>query len=165
MAIGTTATMLMVAGAGFSAASSIAGANQQAKAIQKQAEYNAQVYGQQAEMIKEKKKIQDTQFLRNAAQVRGTIISRTAGKGFLLSGSPAAVLADTETQMLFDKAIEDYNLDVERNFALSAATNTREQGRVNSRLARYSGYSTAFSTILNTGANIGMLNMPRAGKL
>ena len=167
MALGTTSALLLAGGA-FSAASSIVGAGQQAKAIQKQAEYNAQVYGQQAEMISQKKKIQDVQFLRQSAQVRGAIVSRTAGKGLLLGGSPAAILADTESQMLFDKAIEDYNLDVERNYALSGAEYYRQSGKIQSRLARFSGYSNAFSTILNTGSNVAFLQgwgVPKVGKL
>lgn len=161
MAIGTTA--LIAAGA-FSAASSVMAGNANAKNIQKQAEYNAQIYDQQGQMILEKKKIQDYQFHRQAAQARGTIISRTAGKGLLLSGSPLAILADNESQMQFDKAIGDYNLDIEKNYAQSGASYMRETGYQQSRLARYTGYTNAFSTLLNTGANYGMLNL-KAGKL
>lgn len=158
MAIGTTAALLMAGGA-FSATSSVMGANSQAKNIQKQAAYNAEIYGQQAEMIKNKKKLQDYQFNREAARARGSIIASTAGKGLLLSGSPAAILADTESQMQFDKAIMDYNLDVEANYATSGASYMRATGKAQSRLARFSGYSNAFSTILNTGATMGMLSL------
>jgi len=164
MAIGTT-TALLVAG-GVSAGASILAGNAQAKNIQKQAEYNAQIYDQQAAMIQEKKKIQDYQFNREAARVRGSIISRTAGKGLMLSGSPLAVLIDNETQMQFDKAVGDYNLNIERNYAMSGATNMRETGRSQSALARFTGYTNAFSTLLNTGTTIGTLNMkPKVGKL
>ena len=144
---------------GVSAGMSVMGGNAQAKGIQKQAEYNAQIYEQQGQMILEKKKIQDYQFNRQAAKLRGSIISKTAGKGFLIGGSPAAILADNESQMQFDKAIEDYNLDVERNYALSGATNTRQQGVQQSKLARMQGYTNAFTTILNTGLNVAMMNM------
>ena len=158
MAVGTT-TALLLAGGAASAGASVMGANKQAKAIQKQAEYNAEVYGQQAEMISQKKKIQEVQFNREAGRIRGSIVARTAGKGFFMGGSPLAILADTESQMQFDKAISDYNLDVERNYVLSGATNTREQGAINSRLTRTQGYTNDFSTILNTGAQIGMMNL------
>ena len=165
MAIGTTAALLL-AGGTFSATSSVMGGNTQAKAIQKQSEYNAQVYEQQGQMILEQKKIQDYQFNRQAARARGSIVASTAGKGLLLSGSPLAILADNESQMQFDKAISDYNLDVERNYAISAAKNTRQQRIYNSRAARYSGYTNAFSTLLNTGTNVALLNMSsRIGKL
>ena len=158
MAVGTTAALL-IAGGAFSATTQVMGANKQAKGIQRQAEYNAQIYEQQAAMVLEKKKIQDYQFNREAARARGTIISRTAGKGFNLGGSPLAILIDNETQMQFDKAIGDYNLDIEANYARSGASYMRETGRQQSRLARFSGYSNAFSTILNTGATLGMLNI------
>jgi hypothetical protein len=118
-------------------------------------------------MIQEKKKIQDYQFQRDAARARSGIIAQTAGKGFNMGGSPLAILIDNESQMQFDKAIGDYNLDIEANYARSGATYTRETGYAQSRLARFSGYSGAFSTVLNTGATIGMLNLPkpRPGRL
>ena len=156
MAIGT-ASALMLAGGAFSATSSIIGAQQQAKAITKQAEYNAQVNEQQGAMIREKKKIQEYQFNRDAARMRGSIISRTAGKGLNLSGSPLAILVDNESQMQFDKAIADYNLDIEQNYATSGAGYMRATGSAQSRLARMSGYSNAFTTILNTGYMAGRL--------
>ena len=157
-----------IAGAGaFTAATQVGAGNAQAQAIKKQAEYNAKIYDQQGVMIQEKKKIQDYQFNRQAAQARGAIVARTAGKGFNLGGSPLAILIDNESQMQYDKAIQDYNLEVERNYASSGATYMRQTGAAQSRLARYSGYAGAFSTLLSTGANIGMLDyLPRrAGKL
>lgn len=163
MGLGLT-TALLVGGGTFSAATQAMGGQAQAKGIQRQAEYNAQIYEQQAEMIKEKKKISDYQFLRDSARVRGKITSQTAGKGLLMSGSPLAILADTESQMQFDKAIGDYNLDIEKNYALSGASYMRQSGAAQARLARFSGYTNAFSTILNTGTNLGILNM-KAGKL
>lgn len=155
----TTASALLMAGGAFSATTQIGAAGAQAKNIKRQAEYNAQVYEQQAELIKEKKKIQEYQFNRQAARARSAIVAKTAGKGFLLSGSPLAVLVDNETQMQFDKAIGDYNLDIERNYALSGATNTRQQGAAQSRLARYGGYTNAFTTLLNTGTSMAIMNI------
>ena len=156
----TAASALLMAGGTFSAASSITGASQQAKAMKRQGEFNAQVYEQQAEVIKEQKKIQDYQFNRQAARARGSIVSRTAGKGLLMSGSPLAILADTESELLFDKAIADYNLDINRNYAASGANYYRQNAAIQSRLAKYTGYSNAFSTILNTGA---MMEMQQPG--
>ncbi len=152
MPIGTTAALL-IAGGSFTAATQIGAGKAQAKSIQRQSEYNAQIYDQQATMIQEKKKIQDYQFNRERARARGAITASSAGKGFLLSGSPLAILADTESQLLFDQAIGKYNLDIEQNFAKSGATNTRESGAAQSRLAKFTGYSNAFSTILSTGVS------------
>jgi hypothetical protein len=105
-------------------------------------------------MIKEQKKISQLQFIRNSAIMRGKGVASAAGRGLLLSGSPLAMITDTESQMQFDQAINEYNLDIDRNYALSGATNYRQQGAINSRLAAYQGYSNAFSTILNTGAQM-----------
>ena len=170
MAIGTATavTALMVGGSAFSAVSSFTGGKQQAKAITQQAEHNAQIYEQQASMIEQKKKIQDTQYARQIARTRSSMVSKTAGKGLLLSGSPLAVMADTESQMLFDQAIAGYNLDVEKNFATSAAASTRFTGANEARVAKAQGFSNAFSTILNTGTNLairGGWGMPKAGRL
>src|SRR3990172_4138920 len=118
MAVGTAAAIVggaIIAGGAYSAYSQAKGGQQQAKSIERQAAFNAEVYEQQA------KKIQDTQYLRAASRMRGSITASAAGKGFLMSGSPLAILIDSESQLQFDKAIDDYNLDVERNFALSGA--------------------------------------------
>ena len=156
--MGLTSTLLLAGGA-MSATSQVMGANQQAKSIERQANYNAEIYEQQAGMITEKKKIQDYQFLRDANRARGSIVAATAGKGLRMGGSPLAILIDNETQMQYDKAIADYNLDVERNYAKSGAINTRQQGAIDARNTRTAGYTNAFSTILNTGTNYAMLNM------
>src|SRR3990167_282872 len=157
MAVGTAAAIVggaIIAGGAYSAYSQAKGGQQQAKSIERQAAFNAEVYEQQASMIQEKKKIQDTQYLRAASRMRGSITASAAGKGFLMSGSPLAILIDSESQLQFDKAIDDYNLDVERNFALSGATATRFAGQEQARLSRATGYSNAFSTLLNTAGTV-----------
>lgn len=131
---------------------------QQAKGIQRQAEYNAQVYEQQAEMIQQKKKIEEYQYNRQIAKMRGAVTARAAGRGLLLSGSPLAILIDNETQMRFDQAIGEYNLDVQRNYALSGAEFYRTEGKEKARLARMQGYTNAFSTLLNTAGSAALLN-------
>lgn len=156
-----TSTAILATAAVASAGSSIMASRKQAKAITQQAEYNAQVYEQQAEMIQQKKKINDYQFARNAGRLQSSIISKTAGKGLMLSGSPLAVLVDNESQMLFDKAITDYNFDVEKNYSTSGASYYRATGAAESRLAKWQGYSNAFSTALNFGSTMAL----RAGKL
>lgn len=147
-----TALLATTVGLGaFTAYQQAQSGKQQARAITQQSDYNAKVYEQQGQMVLEQKKISDQQYLRNRKRAAGSIVAGAAGKGFLFSGSPLAVLVDVDTQLGYDKAIEDYNLDVSRNFALSGATQTRESGRQQAALARATGYSNAFSTILNTG--------------
>lgn len=160
MAIGTTAAILggaIIASGAASATSGVIAGRQQAKSISRQGEYNAQVMEQQATMVTEQKKLQDYQANRAIARARSTIISRTAGKGLGLSGSPLAILIDNESQMLLDKAVGDYNLDVQKNYATSGANYYRQTGAEQSRLAKFTGYSNAFTTALNTAGIIGRL--------
>lgn len=163
MAVATSTALLtaaIVGGGAFSAVSQAKSGRAQAKSLTKQGEYNAQIYEQQASMIQEQKKLQSSQFYRMAARTRGSIVSRTAGAGFDLGGSPLAILADSEGQMLMDQAVGNYNLDVDSNLARSGAGYSRGTAYEQARLAKSTGYTNAFSTVLNTGATFGMLNMP-----
>jgi len=135
------------------ATSQIMASRQQAKGIKQQAEYNAQVYEQQAGMIEQKKKLEDYQANRQLAKMRGAVTARTAKAGFELGGSPLAILIDNETQMRFDNAINQYNLDIQKNYALSGANFYRTEGKNKARLARMQGYTNAFSTLLSTAAS------------
>ena len=156
MAVGTAAAILgatVIASGAVGATSSVIAGQRQGKWIERQSTFNAQVYEQQAEMIKEQKKLQDYQFNRQAAKGRGSIVARTAGGGLNLSGSPMALLIDTESQMLLDKAVEDYNLDVQSNYAKSGAAYTRQTASEQARLSRFTGYSNAFTSLMNTGVN------------
>lgn len=155
-----TVALAAVAGAGiFSAVSSAKSGQATAKSLTYQGEHNAQIYEQQAGMILEKKKLQDYQYNRASARMRASQVARTAGAGFNLSGSPLAMMIDSETQMLLDKATADYNLDVERNYALSGANYQRETAYQQSSLAKSTGYSNAFTTILNTGVAVGTMGL------
>jgi len=130
-----------------------------ARSARRQGEYNAQVYEQQASVIQHKKKIEAYQYNREAGRIRGATIARTAGSGFNLGGSPLAIMIDNESQIQFDKAVGQYNLEVERSFAQSQAQRSRYEGAENARLYKAQGRAAAFSTILNTGASIAMMGM------
>lgn len=134
----------------------------QAASLAKQGEYNAQVYEQQAGLILEKKKVEEYQYNRAGAKLRGAIASKTAGRGLMMGGSPLAIAIDSESQLQYDKAITDYNSTIERNFAVSGANYSRWNAREQGALATSTGNSNAFSTLLNTGSNYGM---SRIGKL
>ena len=151
-------TSLLLASGGISAASSIMGGEMSAKAAEQQAEYNAKLYGQQANMVTEKKKVHDYQYGRMFGQAMGANVAATAGKGLTMSGSPMAIMADTQSQILFDQAIGDYNLDVERNVALQNAEQARRVGEQEARQARIGGYTNAFTTMLSTGADVSFRN-------
>ena len=123
-------------------------------------EYNATVYEQQAGMIDEQKKLEASQYDRAIRRARSTAISRTAGAGLELGGSPVAVMIDTETQLLLDQAIGQYNLEVRKTGALSSARYSRYSGKQGARAAKAAGYSNAFSTMLSTGFTAYSMNLP-----
>ena len=147
----TTAVLATLAVAGaVKATTQIMAGQAQAKSAKSMGEWNADVYAQQAGMISEQKKIEEYQYNRAAAKMRGAITAGTAGRGLLLSGSPLALFADSESQLLFDKAVGQYNLDIQKNYALSGEDYYRRTGQEQARLSKFQGYSNAFSTILNT---------------
>lgn len=159
------ATAAVAATLGFgamTAVTQIAAGRQESKAIKGAGEFNALVYEQQASMVQEQKKLEEYQYNRQISRMRGAVTARTAGAGLNLSGSPLAILIDNETQMKFDQAIGQYNLEVQRKFALSGAVYQRTTADEQARLARFKGYTNAFSTILGAGASAYSF---RAGKL
>ena len=147
----------------YSAFNQFKGGQQQSSDLMRQGEYNAQIYEQQAGMILNQKKLANYQYNRNAARLRGAVISRTAGAGLAFTGSPVAIAIDNESQMLLDNAVNNYNLDMQRHQALSAASASREQAYQQAKLARAQGFSNAFSTILNTATTLGTMNLGASG--
>lgn len=146
-----TALIAGMAGLGtMTATTQVMAGRAQAKSAGRQGEFNAQVYEQQASMVEAQKKVQETQDIRRLSRLRGSIVAATAGKGLLLSGSPAAILVDAETQAQYDMAIGQYNLEIDKRRALSGAEFSRFTGREQARLATFQGYTNAFSTALNT---------------
>jgi len=140
----TLAIGLGVASAGQSIAGGIA-ANKEAK-------YNASVMEQQAGMIDAQKGLEGYQYDRAKNQLFGKGVARTAKAGFELSGSPMAVMIDSLTQLEMDKSVGQYNLEVQKRFALSSADQYRRRGKT----ALASGYANAFSSILKAGFDAGM---------
>ena len=129
-----------------------------AASAKRQGEYNAQVYEQQAEMIAQKQKLEAHQWNRKISQIHAATTARTAQKGFGMSGSPLAVMVDNETQLQLDKSIGNYNLEIQRRYALSEAANQRYMGGEQARLAKMTGYSNAFSTMLGTASSMSKMS-------
>lgn len=126
----------------------------QAASFKRQGEYNAQVYEQQAEMIAQKQKIEEHQWNRKISQIQGATVARTAGKGFGFSGSPLAVMVDNETELQLDKSMANYNSEIQKRYAKTEAMNQRFVGSEQARLAKMTGYSNAFSTMLGTVSTV-----------
>jgi len=140
-------------------------AEHNASAIRSEAEYNAGVYKQQAGMIenqKQLKKMQDERMIRFAM---GQTVATAASKGLQMSGSALAVLNDTMTQLEMDKAITQYNYDVEKTAVLSQAESVTRRG--NTLAARYlregdtavfAGIAGGLTTLMGTAAYVSQRN-------
>lgn len=145
--------MAAVVGLGaISAISSIKAGNEQSKSLKRQGEYNAMVYEQQAEMVAQQAKMQEYKDNRNAAKIRGATIAAAGKNGFNMGGSPLAILVDNETQLQLDKNIGQYNYGVQRSNLLTTASFTRYEYNQQARLAKATGYSNAFKTLMGTAA-------------
>ena len=120
----------------------------QGLAANREAKYNASIFGKQAEMITAQQGLEGYQYDRAMAKMSGGLTARVAKAGLMMSGSPMAVMIDNQTQMELDKSIGQYNLEVQKRVALSQAEAYKKKGRN----AVISGFSNAFSTLLTTGA-------------
>lgn len=124
----------------------------QGRAQSTEALYNAKVKEQQAGVITEAQRIEASQYDRQMGRVAGTTRANVGRAGFTMSGSPMAVLLDTQTQMEMDKAIGQYNLETQKQFAYSEAANYRDRARTSRDIA----YKSAFSQVLMTGTDYAM---------
>ena len=142
-----------------------------AKAIETQSAYNAGVYREQAGMIEQQKQLKAAQDDRAMRFAAGKHTAITSAKGLQFSGSALAVLNDTMTQMQMDKAITQYNYDMEKYGVLSQAEMTLRGGTIEANAYRrkgntamYSGIVGGLSTLYGTAAYLGARNYTPAGK-
>jgi len=148
-------TAAMVGMGAISAGMQMAGGMQEqreaesnASAIQSQAAYNAGVYRQQAGMVEQAKQMKAAQDARKIRFAEGRTIAMTASKGLMFSGSPAAILVDTITQMEMDKAISSYNYDVEKTYLESQARATESKGMTLASQYRSAGKNAAMNGLI-----------------
>ena len=125
----------------------VLGQYQAGKAGEQAAKYNAAAYDQQAQNIAVKKDISALQYDRAIEQLRGTGITTIASQGRDLSGSALLVLSDSIEQMEFDKSIEQYNLSIDENRALTSA----EEYRLQAGREKRAGIVNAATTLLTQG--------------
>jgi len=110
-------------------------------------ESQAGIYEQQAGQISAAQGLEGAQYDRKKGQLAGKLTARVAKSGLAMSGSPVAVLVDSLTQIEMDKQTGQYNLEVEKRYALSGAALTRLKGKQ----AITSGWGDAFQTMLSYG--------------
>lgn len=144
-----------------------------AKVIQNEAAYNAGVYREQAGMIEQQKQLKKMQDERMIRFAMGKTVSSTAAKGLELSGSALAVMVDSMTQLQMDKAITQYNYDVEKYAVLSQAESISRRGasmaaryRREGETAMFAGITGGLSTLMGTAAYASQrLYVPKTSKI
>lgn len=126
----------------------------QGYAQKEEAKYNATLLEGKAGLIDVQKGIENAQYERLKGQTMSKSIASVAKSGIMPTGSAAAVMLDTQTQLNIDQAIGQFNLEQQKRYTLNEAETVKRQGRQ----AVYSGYSNAFSSILSGTANLAMYN-------
>jgi len=104
-----------------------------------ESKYNASIMQQQAGMIQNQKDLQLAQGKRAVKFVMGQTVQTAAAKGIEMSGSPMAIMIDTQTQMEMDIAIGQYNLEVQKFGVLSQAESIIRKGKTVASQYRRSG--------------------------
>lgn len=109
-------------------AASAVGQIMQGQATNQEAKYNASLIeqraGQKAQLLDTQSGIERYQYARARRRLEGESYARMAKSGLMPSGSPMAVLVDSMTQLNIDEAIGQYNISVEKQFALADAKET-----------------------------------------
>ena len=154
--------MAMMTIAAFSAVGSI----MQGRAAEKQAQFNAQIYEQQAGFSDVLSKLETerldigmgidlTQQLRAKSKMASTLMAYTAGAGLEYSGSPVAVMLDNLTQAGIDEEITKYNYAMEKSATIYGRQQEKigylsraSQERYAGKMAKSSAYSSAFTTLM-----------------
>jgi hypothetical protein len=129
-----------VAAAAVSAISQI----QQGQAAKNESKINAALMEGKAGLIDVQKDIEANQYNRIIGQQMGKSTVAIAGMGVKMSGSPMAVLLDSQKQIQLDKAIGQFNLEQQKRYTMAEADQIRRQGKQ----AAKSGYMNAFSSVL-----------------
>ena len=114
--------------------------------------YNASLSTDQAGLIQAQGDITQGQYTREAGQLLSTQTADVAAKGIRPTGSAAAVMLDSQTQINTDMAIAKFNTTMGINQANNRATALKQQAQQDV----YSGYSSAFTDLLSGATQYGL---------
>lgn len=121
--------------------------------------YNASILEGQGKLIDVQSDIQNGQITRQAGQTLSTSIADVAKQGTGLSGSAMAVMLNTQKQYEIDKAISKLNFSMDKNYVNAQADAQRRAGSAAVR----SGYTSAFSSLLQGASSYAMYKIPKGG--
>lgn len=130
-------------GVAMSAVSAISSINQ-GQAAEQESRLNAALMEGKAGLIDVQKDIEKGQYQRLAGKAMGTGMANMAASGVGPSGSPMAVMLETQKQIALDQAIGQFNLEQQKRYTLEEAEAIKRKGK----LARNAAYTNAFSSVL-----------------
>ena len=113
--------------------------------------YNASIFTNQADALGVQGNIEQGQYARKAGQLLSTQTADVAGKGLDPTGSAAAVMLSSQTQIETDAAIAKYNNTMAINQANQKAKMLKQQAGQD----EFSGFSSAFSDLLKGASAYG----------
>lgn len=137
---------LLAAGTAISAGSQIT----EGFTAKRTAEMNARVFDAQAQNIAAQQGIISGQYRVKKSQLAGSAAAQAGRSGVAYSGSVASSVSQSMYELGLDESYARYNLEVQRQQALSNAQLQRYQGEQ----ALKSGFIKAGTTALMGGANI-----------
>lgn len=129
--------------------------------ITNEADYNASIKHKQAGMITDEQRLLAAQDDRAIRFAMGKTVATTAGKGLEMSGSPMAILIDTATQMEMDKAIGQYNLEVQKRYTVMEAETIKRTGRLSAKRAVTEGITSGLKTMFMAAMPQGTGKVPK----
>jgi hypothetical protein len=132
-------------------AASAVGQIMQGQAANQEARYNANLIEQRAQqkaqLLDKQAGIERYQYARARRELESKSYARMAKSGLMPSGSPMEVLVDSMTQLNIDEAIGQYNISVEKQFALADAKETASTYRRKGKQAVTNSYFGALTTV------------------
>lgn len=129
---------LMLAGIG----TQVYGQYKAGQDAQAAAEYNSQVYQEQAKQIGYTKVVVNKQYDRAYADLKGETITNIASQNRNLDGSALLVMIDNLEQLEVDRINEIYNADIGQSKALSSARQSEISGNRAAGTARLQSVGT-----------------------
>ena len=121
-------------------------------AVSAENKYNASLAEGQANLFQVQGDIQQGQITRQGGQILSKQTAIAGAAGIQPTGSAAAVMLDTQTQINTDKAIAKFNSQENVNYANATAA----QYKIKASQAVSGGYANAFSDLLSGAVNYGM---------
>jgi len=142
---------------GLGTAMAVVGQIKQGQQQAATSKYNQAVYNQQASAIEQSRQLEADKAERAKRQVAGKTWATTAAQGRTPTGSALEVFLDNMQQMELDQATNDYNLQIQKNQALSGAS----MSGMEAQTAKTIAYTGAGATLLQGAGMMYSMKKPK----